>query len=73
LSLPGTGQAGSLLELSNSGKQPITLANGEQRSFLQDGDCLQLAGRCARPGFRAIGFGPCEAVVLPAVALPAQA
>ncbi len=66
LSLPGEGQAGSLLELSHGGKQPITLANGEQRSFLQDGDGLQLAGRCTRPGFRAIGFGPCEAVVLPA-------
>lgn len=66
LSLPGTGAAGSLLELSNGGKQPITLANGEQRSFLQDGDSLRLAGRCEKPGFRAIGFGPCEAVVLPA-------
>ena len=68
LSLPGAGAAGSLLELSNGGKQPITLANGEQRSFLQDGDSLRLAGRCERAGFRTIGFGPCEAVVLPAIA-----
>ncbi|HOB94595.1 MAG TPA: fumarylacetoacetase [Aquabacterium sp.] len=66
LSLTGAGQAGSLLELSQGGRQPITLANGEQRTFLQDGDSLRLAGRCAKPGFRAIGFGPCEAVVLPA-------
>jgi fumarylacetoacetase len=66
LSLPGADGAGSLLELSNGGKQPITLANGEQRSFLQDGDSIRLAGRCEKPGFRAIGFGPCEAVVLPA-------
>jgi fumarylacetoacetase len=60
------GQAGSLLELTGGGKQPITLANGEQRVFLQDGDSLRLAGRCERAGFRSIGFGPCEAVVLPA-------
>lgn len=66
LSLPGADGAGSLLELSNGGKQPITLSNGEQRTFLQDGDCLRLAGRCEKPGFRSIGFGPCEAVVLPA-------
>ena len=68
LSLPGTAGAGSLLELSNGGKQPLTLANGEQRTFLQDGDSLRLAGRCERTGFRAIGFGPCEAMVLPAAA-----
>jgi len=68
LSLPGEGQAGSLLELSNGGKQPITLANGEQRTFLQDGDSIRLAGRCEKPGFRSIGFGLCEAVVLPAAA-----
>jgi fumarylacetoacetase len=66
LSLPRPDGAGSLLELSNGGKQPVTLANGEQRTFLQDGDLLRLAGRCEKPGFRAIGFGPCEAVVLPA-------
>ena len=68
LSLPGADGAGSLLELSNGGKQPITLANGEQRTFLQDGDSLRLAGRCEKPGFRRIGFGPCEGMVLPAVA-----
>jgi fumarylacetoacetase len=58
-------QAGSLLELTQGGKQPITLANGEQRRFLEDGDCVALTGRCSKAGFRSIGFGPCEATVLP--------
>ncbi len=68
LSGPDPAQAGSLLELSQGGKQPITLPNGEQRVFLADGDRLILAGWCRRDGFRRIGFGPCEATVLPAVA-----
>ena len=66
LSGPGPGQSGSLLELSQGGKQPITLANGERRTFLQDGDCITLAGRCSRAGLRSIGFGDCGAVVEPA-------
>ncbi|MBQ0958556.1 fumarylacetoacetase [Ideonella sp. 4Y11] len=64
---PEAGQGGSLLELSLGGKQPLTLANGEQRVFLQDGDAVQISGRCEAPGAVAIGFGPCIGTVLPAV------
>jgi fumarylacetoacetase len=67
LSGPTPAQAGSLLELSQGGKQPITLPNGETRVFLQDGDTLILAGHCARPGARRIGFGKCAGTVLPAL------
>ena len=66
LSGPTLAQAGSMLELSQGGKQPITLPNGEQRTFLQDGDTLVLAGHCARPGARRIGFGTCAGTVVPA-------
>lgn len=66
LSGPERSQAGSLLELSAGGKQPITLPSGETRSFLQDGDSLVLAGWCERAGARRIGFGLCEGTVLPA-------
>jgi fumarylacetoacetase len=61
-------QGGSLLELTQGGKQPITLPNGEQRTFLQDGDSVALVGRCETAGRRAIGFGACIGTVLPAVA-----
>jgi len=67
LSGPNRDQAGSLLELSAGGKTPFTLPNGEQRSFLQDGDTLVLAGHCERPGARRIGFGQCSGTVLPAL------
>ena len=63
---PEAGQGGSLLELSRGGRQALNLANGETRVFLQDGDSVQLRGRCQRDGARAIGFGPCVGTVLPA-------
>jgi fumarylacetoacetase len=59
-------QAGSLLELSSGGKNPLTLANGETRTFLEDGDSIILRGYCVRAGFRRIGFGECQGLVLPA-------
>jgi fumarylacetoacetase len=66
LSGPDAEQAGSLLELSEGGKKPIQLANGETRTFLEDGDCIVLRGYCERNGARRIGFGECRGTVLPA-------
>ena len=66
LSGPQPEQAGSLLELSMGGKNALTLANGETRTFLQDGDAIILRASCAREGFRRIGFGECRGQVLPA-------
>ena len=60
-------QAGSLLELTVGGKEPIVLPNGERRTFLQDGDTLSLAGYCERAGARRIGFGPCAGTILASV------
>jgi fumarylacetoacetase len=59
-------QAGSLLELTEGGKRPLTLSSGEQRTFVQDGDAVTLRGRCEKAGYRSIGFGACSATVLPA-------
>ncbi len=64
---PGAGQGGSLLELTLGGRQPIALANGETRTFLQDGDSIELRAHCERAGTRRIGFGRCEGHVLAAV------
>ncbi len=63
---PTPDQGGSMLELSAGGKQPLVLANGETRAFLQDGDSVLLRARGERAGFRTIGFGECEGRVLPA-------
>ena len=65
LSGPEPHQAGSLLELSMGGQQPIALANGELRTFLENGDTVILRGYCEGPGRRRIGFGECRGTVLP--------
>ncbi|CAN5491500.1 fumarylacetoacetase [soil metagenome] len=65
---PLPGQGGSLLELTQGGREAITLPNGERRTFLQDGDTVVLRARCERAGFRSIGFGDCVGMVMPAAA-----
>lgn len=60
---------GSLLELSWGGAEPITLASGEKRTFLENGDRLTLHGHASGDGFR-IGFGTCEGTILPAPKFP---
>lgn len=63
---PNPEEAGSLLELSKGGKEPVTLSNGEQRSFVEDGDAIILRGGCRREGYRSIGFGEVVGTALPA-------
>jgi len=48
---------GSLMELTQAGKSPLTLPGGETRAFLEDGDEVIQRGRCTREGFATIGFG----------------
>ena len=58
---------GSLLEISRGGKQPIELASGEARSFLEDGDEIVLRAWCEGEGAVRIGIGECAGrVVSPA-------
>ncbi len=59
---------GCLLELTWRGSEPVTLASGETRRFLEDGDIVTLSGSCERPGYRRIGFGECSGEVIAAVA-----
>ncbi|MGX7895894.1 fumarylacetoacetase [Tsuneonella sp. HG222] len=51
---------GSLLELSEGGKSPLKLPNGESRTFLEDGDEIVMTAQAVRDGFRTIGFGECR-------------
>lgn len=72
ISGPNRENRGSLLELSWGGKEPIALADGATRTFIEDGDTLILRGAARADGYR-IGFGGCSGQVLPAAALPAWA
>lgn len=68
LSGPAPEQGGSLLELTQGGKVPLRLDNGEVRTFLQDGDAVILRGHCSAEGARRIGLGECRGTVLAAIA-----
>jgi fumarylacetoacetase len=41
------GSEGSLIELTQNGAEPVRLANGSERTFLEDGDEVVLRGRAA--------------------------
>jgi fumarylacetoacetase len=58
----------SLLELTAAGSKPLSLPNGEPRTFIEDGDEISFRGFCAKPGYARIGFGECRATVLPSAA-----
>jgi fumarylacetoacetase len=56
---PGT--YGSLIELTWAGRDPLELADGEQRTFLRDGDKVTLRGRAG-----GVSFGEVAGTILPA-------
>ena len=68
LSGPTLEQAGALIEITTNGQNPITLDNGEQRTFLQDGDAVKMSAFCQRDGYPRIGFGEVVGRVLPSAA-----
>jgi fumarylacetoacetase len=63
---PTPAEAGSLVELSNGGTQPLQIGGDEQRTFLEDGDTVIFRARCERAGAVGIGFGELRGRVLPA-------
>ncbi|MDO6584310.1 fumarylacetoacetase [Salipiger sp. 1_MG-2023] len=44
-------------EMTVRGTKPITLSNGESRSFMEDGDSLTISGVALREGCARVGFG----------------
>jgi len=63
---PEKDSRGCLLERTWRGTEPITLADGSERKFLQDGDEVVIRGHCVRAGRPRIGFGECRGIVLAA-------
>ncbi|RDK07104.1 fumarylacetoacetase [Cupriavidus lacunae] len=56
---------GSMLELTRNGAEPVTLADGSRRGFLEDGDDVIMTGYCQGEGYR-VGFGAVSGKILPA-------
>jgi fumarylacetoacetase len=57
---PGPGETGSLIELTHNGTLPVTLNDGSNRAFLDDGDEVTMTGVCRREFGPRIGFGRCQ-------------
>jgi fumarylacetoacetase len=64
---PTPAEAGSLLELSMGGSQPIPIDGEQSRTFLEDGDSVIFRAWCERPGAARIGFGSAQGCVLAAL------
>src|SRR5712672_2322757 len=55
---------GSLMELSADGARTITLASGETRTFVENGDEVIFRAHCRTDGQAPIGFGECRSRVI---------
>ena len=65
ISGPEKGSFGSMLEITWRGANPVSLSDGSERKFIQDGDTVVLRAFGVRDGVR-IGFGESRAKILPA-------
>ena len=62
ISGPTQDTAGSMLELTRNGQQPIILKDGTTRKFLNDGDTVIMKGYSVKEGKR-VGFGEVAGMV----------
>ena len=58
------GERGSLIELTWRGAEPLTLADGSTRTFLEDGDTVTLRGWCGGGDQPRIGFGEATGTIV---------
>jgi len=70
VSSTGPGAQGCLYEATRDGKVALELERGGRRTYLEDGDEVELTGWCEGNGYR-VGFGMCTGRILPAVSHPA--
>jgi fumarylacetoacetase len=63
---PERDQRGSLLELAWNGAEPVTLADGSARTFLEDGDVVSISATAPGADGVRIGFGDVAGRILPA-------
>jgi len=58
------GTNGCLLEITKGGKKPLSLKNGSERVYLQDGDAVRLVGWAGEIGTEScVGFGEAYSVL----------
>ncbi|HEX6968756.1 MAG TPA: fumarylacetoacetase [Micromonosporaceae bacterium] len=60
-------QVGSFLELTWGGKEPVTLADGSTRTFLEDGDTITISATAPGPDGKPVALGEVTGTIRPAV------
>ncbi|WP_183100695.1 fumarylacetoacetase [Nocardioides pelophilus] len=63
---PEPGERGSFIELSWNGAEPITLPDGQVRTFLEDGDEVVITATAPAPDGAVIGLGEVRGRIVPA-------
>ncbi|WP_338412826.1 MULTISPECIES: fumarylacetoacetase [Psychrobacter] len=66
ISGPTPDSYGSMLEIAWNATKPVTLSNGETRTFIEDGDTVIMKGYSEKDGIR-VGFGEVRGTLLPAL------
>ena len=61
---PTPGERGSLIELTWRGAEPLTLADGSTRTFLEDDDTVTFRGWCGGDDQPRIGFGEATGTIV---------
>jgi len=69
ISGPTEDSRGSLLELTWNGTEPLTLADGSTRAFLEDGDTVTMTAWAPGPDGSRIGIGEVSGTIRPALPL----
>lgn len=67
ISGPEKDTRGSLIELTWNGQEPLTLDDGSERAFLQDGDTVTVTGWAPGPEGARIGLGEVVGTIVPAL------
>ncbi len=62
---PEPDQYGSLIELAWAGRNPLALADGSSRGWLEDGDEVMITASAAGPDGSRIGFGDAHGQIIP--------
>jgi fumarylacetoacetase len=65
ISGPNPDQRGSFIEMSWNGTEPLRLADGSTRTFLEDGDTVTITARARGRGGVEIGFGEVTGTIHP--------
>jgi fumarylacetoacetase len=63
---PDPSQRGSLIELTWNGSEPLALADGEKRSFLEDGDTVTISATAPAADGTRLSLGDVTGTILPA-------